>query len=56
MSPTFNRSSVIQHFKGSDAIEICDGITINFYIGLPHILFYCSVGIMMVVLKHVYIV
>ena len=26
MSPTLNRSSVILHFKHSDAIEICDGI------------------------------
>ena len=35
MSPALNGSSTIQHFEGSDAIEICDGITFNFYTGLP---------------------
>ena len=43
MSPTLNRRSVIQHFKHSDAIEICDRITFDFYMGLSHI--YCIVGI-----------
>ena len=36
MSPTLNGSLVIRHFEGSDAIEICDGITLDFYTGLPH--------------------
>ena len=36
MSPALNRSSAMQHFKGSNAIEICDGITFDFYTGLPH--------------------
>ena len=36
MSPTVDGSSVIQHFKRSDAVEICDGITFDFYTGLPH--------------------
>ena len=36
MSPVLNGSSAIQHFKGSDVIEIRDGITFNFYMGLPH--------------------
>ena len=36
MSSTLNRSSVIQRFKGSDVIEIHDGITFDFYKGLPH--------------------
>ena len=36
MSPALNRSSAIWHFEGSDAIEICDGITFNFYTGLSH--------------------
>ena len=33
MSPALNRSSVIWHFEGSDAIEIHDGITFDFYTG-----------------------
>ena len=37
MSPTLNGSSVIWHFEGSDAIETRDGITFNFYTGLPHL-------------------
>ena len=37
MSPTLNGSSVIRRFKGSDAIEICNGITFDFYMGLPHV-------------------
>ena len=36
MSPTLNGSLVIRHFEGSDAIEICNGITLDFYTGLPH--------------------
>ena len=36
-------SSAIQLFEGSDAIEICDRITFNFYTGLPHI---CSIRIL----------
>ena len=36
MSPTLNGSSVIGHFEGSDAIKTSDGITSNFYTGLPH--------------------
>ena len=37
MSPTLNGNSVIWRFEGSDAIETCNGITFNFYTGLPHI-------------------
>ena len=36
MNPTLNGSSVIWHFKRSNAIEIRDGITFDFYMGLPH--------------------
>ena len=36
MRPTLNKSSVIRCFKGSDVIEICDGITFDFYTGLSH--------------------
>ena len=36
MSPTLNRSSAIRHFEGSDEIKIRDGITFDFYMGLPH--------------------
>ena len=37
MSPALNGSSAIRHFEGSDAIEIRDGITFDFYTGLPHL-------------------
>ena len=37
MSHALNRSSAIRRFEGSNAIEIRDGITFNFYMGLPHI-------------------
>ena len=36
MSSTLNGSLAIQRFEGSDAIKICNGITIDFYTGLPH--------------------
>ena len=36
LSPALNRSSVIRRFEGSDAIEIRDRITFDFYTGLPH--------------------
>ena len=36
MSPALNGSSVIRRFEGSDAIEVRDGITFDFYTGLPH--------------------
>ena len=29
-----NRGSVIWHFERSDAIEVCDGIIFDFYLGL----------------------
>ena len=32
MSPALNGSSAIRRFEGSDAIEIRDGITFDFYI------------------------
>ena len=35
MSPALNGSSAIWHFKGSNVIEIHDGITFDFYTGLP---------------------
>ena len=37
VSPVLNGSSVIQCFEHSDAIEIHDGISFDFYIGLPHL-------------------
>ena len=39
MSPALNGSSVIRRFEGNDAIEICDGITFDFYTGLPHLVY-----------------
>ena len=35
MSPTLNGSSAIRRFERSDVIEIRDGITFDFYTGLP---------------------
>ena len=35
MSPVLNGSSAILCFEGSDTIKICDGITFDFYTGLP---------------------
>ena len=37
MSPTLTVTSAIRRFEGSNAIEIRDGITYDFYTGLPHI-------------------
>ena len=42
MSPALNGSSAIRRFKHSDTIEIRDGITLDFYTGLPHIYIYIS--------------
>ena len=36
MIPALNGYSAIRRFEGSDAIEIHDGITFDFYTGLPH--------------------
>ena len=36
MSPALNGSSAIWRFKHSNAIEIHDRITFDFYMGLPH--------------------
>ena len=36
MSPALDGNSVIRHFKRSDVVEIRDGITFDFYTGLPH--------------------
>ena len=37
MGPALNGSSVIRCFEGTDAIKIRDGITFDFYTGLPHV-------------------
>ena len=37
MSHVLNGNTVIRHFKHSNVIEIRNGITFNFYTGLPHI-------------------
>ena len=39
MSSALNGSSAIQRFEGSNAIEIRNGITFDFYTGLPHVNF-----------------
>ena len=40
MSPALNGSSAIRRFERSDAIEIHDGITFDFYTGLPHMYYF----------------
>ena len=42
MSPALNRSSAIRYFEGSDVIEICDGITFDFYTGLQQMMNHIS--------------
>ena len=37
MSPILNRSSALQHFECSNAVEIRNGRMFDFYLGLPHI-------------------
>ena len=37
MSPALNGSSAIRRSKHSNALKIIDGITFDFYMGLPHI-------------------
>ena len=36
MSPALNGNSAIRRFEGSNVIEIRDGISFDFYRGLPH--------------------
>ena len=38
MSPALNGSSAIQRLERSNVIEIHDGITFDFYTGLPHMI------------------
>ena len=42
MSPTLNRSSVLQHFDRSNAVEIRNGTMVDFYPGLLHMCFFSS--------------
>ena len=37
MTPTLNKSSVLERFERGNAIEIRNGIMFNFYPELPHI-------------------
>ena len=39
INPALKGSLAIWRFEGSDAIEICDGITFDFYTGLPEMYF-----------------
>ena len=50
MSPALNRSSVIRRFEGSKVIEILDGITFDFYTGLPHMLSFLYVCLNLVII------
>ena len=36
MSPALSRRYVLECFKPSNAIKICNGIMLDFYLGLPH--------------------
>ena len=36
MSPTLDRSFVLQLFEHCITVEMCNGIVFNFYLGLPH--------------------
>ena len=47
MSPALNGSSAIRRFERSDAIKIRDGITFDFYMGLPH-MYICYIIIYLV--------
>ena len=38
LSPTFSRSSALEHFERSNASEIRNKIMFDFYLGLPHML------------------
>ena len=38
MSPALNGSSAQERFKRGNAIEICNGIMFDFYLGLPHMI------------------
>ena len=42
MSPAFNGSSALERFKRSNAIEIRNGITFDFYLRLPHVSSMCE--------------
>ena len=39
MSSALNGSSATRHFEGSDVTEIHDGITFDFYTGLPQMVY-----------------
>ena len=51
MSPALNESSAIRRFKHGDAIEIDDGITFDFYMGLPHIRLFHLHGVIPLISK-----
>ena len=36
MSPALNRTSALQRFECSNAVEICNETMFDFYPGLPH--------------------
>ena len=42
MSPTPCGCSALQCIKIGDALEICDGITFDFYSGMPYMVFIVS--------------
>ena len=56
MSPALNGSSAVRRFEGNDAIEIRDGITFDFYTGLPICVCVCGgivpVGVVYEIYQH----
>ena len=38
MSPIRNKSSALQHVGHSNVVKMSNGILLNFYLGLPHVL------------------
>ena len=45
MNPALNKSSALQRFEGSNAIEVCNGIMFDFY-RTTHVLFQSSFGLL----------
>ena len=46
MSPALNGSFALQHFECGNAVEMYNGIMIDFYPGLPHMYAMCTTCIM----------
>ena len=47
-----NSQSAVRRFKRGNVIKMCNGIIFNFYMGLPHVLYYMFNEIYKVALVH----